>query len=291
VRPSVRPVVPNVCWHWIETTATGSLRNLRRKVPDRTESAVSLSNQLSGAGTARRSRTLGKQRGVARKPCGFSLASRFLAGWPDDELRAAVERHTGRARAARAYVHPKRRGTLGHAARRGHCHPRRGARRAPGGRHRGGRHSALLQHHQRAGAGLIRPVGANRVCCQPEGVEGRCVRVNPDANGYSRPERITPLDIVGQDKPGFTPSSSDPPLLVRLRPVQAPATASAPYTGVARSSARFWSICRWSAGSIHSIAKCAHRLLITRSLLPAIIACSATQSSTGNNMSFANGMT
>jgi hypothetical protein len=30
-------------------------------------------------------------------------------------------------------------------------------------------------------------------------------RVNPDANGYSRPERIATLDIVGQDKPGFTP--------------------------------------------------------------------------------------
>jgi len=30
-------------------------------------------------------------------------------------------------------------------------------------------------------------------------------RVNPDANGYSRPERITTIDIVGQDKPGFTP--------------------------------------------------------------------------------------
>ena len=30
-------------------------------------------------------------------------------------------------------------------------------------------------------------------------------RVNPDANGYSRPERITTLDIAGQDKPGFTP--------------------------------------------------------------------------------------
>ena len=30
-------------------------------------------------------------------------------------------------------------------------------------------------------------------------------RVNPDADGYSRPERITTLDITGQDKPGFTP--------------------------------------------------------------------------------------
>ena len=30
-------------------------------------------------------------------------------------------------------------------------------------------------------------------------------RVNPDANGYSRPERLTTLDIAGQDKPGFTP--------------------------------------------------------------------------------------
>ena len=30
-------------------------------------------------------------------------------------------------------------------------------------------------------------------------------RVNPDANGYSRPERHTTLDIAGQDKPGFTP--------------------------------------------------------------------------------------
>lgn len=30
-------------------------------------------------------------------------------------------------------------------------------------------------------------------------------RVNPDTNGYSRPERITTLDIAGEDKPGFTP--------------------------------------------------------------------------------------
>ena len=30
-------------------------------------------------------------------------------------------------------------------------------------------------------------------------------RVNPDANGYSRPERLTTLDITGQDKPAFTP--------------------------------------------------------------------------------------
>ena len=30
-------------------------------------------------------------------------------------------------------------------------------------------------------------------------------RVNPDGNGYSRPERITTLDVAGQDKPGFTP--------------------------------------------------------------------------------------
>ncbi len=30
-------------------------------------------------------------------------------------------------------------------------------------------------------------------------------RLNPDANGYSRPERVAPLDIAGQDKPGFTP--------------------------------------------------------------------------------------
>ena len=30
-------------------------------------------------------------------------------------------------------------------------------------------------------------------------------RVNPDANGYSRPERLTTLDVAGQDKPGFTP--------------------------------------------------------------------------------------
>jgi YVTN family beta-propeller protein len=30
-------------------------------------------------------------------------------------------------------------------------------------------------------------------------------RVNPDANGRSRPERITTLDISAQDKPGFTP--------------------------------------------------------------------------------------
>ena len=30
-------------------------------------------------------------------------------------------------------------------------------------------------------------------------------RVNPDANGYSRPERITTLDVTGQDKLGFTP--------------------------------------------------------------------------------------
>jgi len=30
-------------------------------------------------------------------------------------------------------------------------------------------------------------------------------RVNPDANGYSRPERLTTLDIGTEDKPGFTP--------------------------------------------------------------------------------------
>lgn len=30
-------------------------------------------------------------------------------------------------------------------------------------------------------------------------------RVNPDANGFSRPERVTTLDIAAQDKPGFTP--------------------------------------------------------------------------------------
>ena len=30
-------------------------------------------------------------------------------------------------------------------------------------------------------------------------------RVNADANGYSRPERVTTLDIAAQDKPGFTP--------------------------------------------------------------------------------------
>ena len=30
-------------------------------------------------------------------------------------------------------------------------------------------------------------------------------RVNPDANGYSRPERLTTLDVTGQDKPSFTP--------------------------------------------------------------------------------------
>ncbi len=30
-------------------------------------------------------------------------------------------------------------------------------------------------------------------------------RVNQDANGYSRPERLTTLDVAAQDKPGFTP--------------------------------------------------------------------------------------
>ncbi len=30
-------------------------------------------------------------------------------------------------------------------------------------------------------------------------------RVNPDANGYSRPQRLTTLDVSAQDKPGFTP--------------------------------------------------------------------------------------
>ena len=30
-------------------------------------------------------------------------------------------------------------------------------------------------------------------------------RVNPDANGYSRPERLTTIDIAVQDKPAFTP--------------------------------------------------------------------------------------
>ncbi|HEV2007736.1 MAG TPA: YncE family protein [Burkholderiales bacterium] len=30
-------------------------------------------------------------------------------------------------------------------------------------------------------------------------------RVNPDANGYSKPERLTTLDITAQDKPAFTP--------------------------------------------------------------------------------------
>jgi YVTN family beta-propeller protein len=31
------------------------------------------------------------------------------------------------------------------------------------------------------------------------------LRVNADAKGYSRPERVTTLDIAAQDKPGFTP--------------------------------------------------------------------------------------
>jgi YVTN family beta-propeller protein len=31
------------------------------------------------------------------------------------------------------------------------------------------------------------------------------LRINADANGYSRPERVVTLDIAGQDKPGFTP--------------------------------------------------------------------------------------
>lgn len=31
------------------------------------------------------------------------------------------------------------------------------------------------------------------------------LRVNPDANGVSRPQRIVTLDIAAQDKPGFTP--------------------------------------------------------------------------------------
>ena len=31
------------------------------------------------------------------------------------------------------------------------------------------------------------------------------LRVNPDARGHSRPERVTTLDITAQDKPGFTP--------------------------------------------------------------------------------------
>ena len=30
-------------------------------------------------------------------------------------------------------------------------------------------------------------------------------RVNADASGYSRPERLTTIDIAAQDKPGFTP--------------------------------------------------------------------------------------
>lgn len=30
-------------------------------------------------------------------------------------------------------------------------------------------------------------------------------RLNPDAQGYSRPERVTTLDISGEDKPAFTP--------------------------------------------------------------------------------------
>jgi YVTN family beta-propeller protein len=30
-------------------------------------------------------------------------------------------------------------------------------------------------------------------------------RVNPDANGYSQPQRLTTLDITAQDKPAFTP--------------------------------------------------------------------------------------
>ncbi|RPH55940.1 MAG: YncE family protein, partial [Acidobacteria bacterium] len=36
-------------------------------------------------------------------------------------------------------------------------------------------------------------------------------RVNPDASGYSSPERITTLDISGEDKPGFTPFLKPPP--------------------------------------------------------------------------------
>ena len=31
------------------------------------------------------------------------------------------------------------------------------------------------------------------------------LRLNPDQNGYSRPERVTTLDIAAQDKPAFTP--------------------------------------------------------------------------------------
>jgi hypothetical protein len=31
------------------------------------------------------------------------------------------------------------------------------------------------------------------------------IRINPDASGYSRPERATTLEIAAQDKPGFTP--------------------------------------------------------------------------------------
>lgn len=31
------------------------------------------------------------------------------------------------------------------------------------------------------------------------------LRLNPEAGGYSQPERVTTLDITPQDKPGFTP--------------------------------------------------------------------------------------
>jgi hypothetical protein len=58
-----------------------------------------------------------------------------------------------------------------------------------------------------------------------------------------------------------------------------------------RRSRRFLSICSFSLGVMQNMAKCAHKLLITRNSLLGIIFCSAAQSSTGKNMSWENGMT
>lgn len=58
-----------------------------------------------------------------------------------------------------------------------------------------------------------------------------------------------------------------------------------------RRSRRFLSICSVSLDVMQNMAKCAHRLLITRNSLLGIIFCSAAQSSPGKNMSCENGMT
>jgi hypothetical protein len=48
-------------------------------------------------------------------------------------------------------------------------------------------------------------IGEIAFVASQKGARVDAFRVNPDANGHSRPERIATLDISAQDKPGFTP--------------------------------------------------------------------------------------